>query len=62
MLGINDPFIWLGYLASILSALLCLVYGAYHWRGGDEEQMVKSSAKNGSDPGSIKLETELRLI
>ena len=45
MLGITDPFIWLGYLASILSALLCLVYGAYHWRGGDEEQMVKSSAK-----------------
>jgi hypothetical protein len=45
VLGIDDPYIWLGYLASILSALGCLVYGAYHWRGGDEEQTVKSSAK-----------------
>lgn len=45
MLGIDDPYIWLGYLASILSALGCLVYGAYYWKSGDEEQTVKSSAK-----------------
>ena len=45
MLGIDDPYIWLAYLASILSALGCMVYGAFHWRGGNEEQRVKSSAK-----------------
>jgi hypothetical protein len=45
MLGIDDPYIWLGYLASILSALGCLVYGAYYWREGDEAKTVKSSSK-----------------
>jgi hypothetical protein len=45
MLGIDDPYILLAYLASIFSALGCMVYGAYHWKGGDEEQKVKSSAK-----------------
>jgi hypothetical protein len=45
MLGINDPQIWLAYLASIFSALGCMVYGAFHWRSKDEDQPVKSSAK-----------------
>jgi 4-hydroxybenzoate polyprenyltransferase len=45
MFGIDDPFIWLAYLASILSALGCLIYGAYQWRGGDEEQTVKSTVQ-----------------
>jgi len=45
VLGIDDPQIWLGYLASILSALGCLIYGAYYWREGNEEKTVKSSTK-----------------
>jgi hypothetical protein len=44
MLGIDDPQIWLAYLASILSALGCMIYGAFHWRS-EEEQPVKSNAK-----------------
>ncbi len=45
MLGIDDPQIWLAYLASILSALGCMIYGAFHWRSEDEKKAVKSSAK-----------------
>jgi hypothetical protein len=45
MLGIDDPQIWLAYLASILSALGCMVYGALHWTGEDKEKAVKSNAQ-----------------
>jgi hypothetical protein len=45
VLGIDDPYILLAYLASIFSALGCMVYGAYYWRGGEEKQTVKSSSK-----------------
>lgn len=38
MLGIKDPWIIAAYLTCILSALLCIAYGAYNWnRGGDNE-------------------------
>lgn len=36
MLGIDDPYIWSAYLLSILSALLCVVYGAVNWNRGDD--------------------------
>jgi hypothetical protein len=45
-LGIADPQIWLAYLACIFSALACMVYGALHWKGGDEEQAVKNAQKS----------------
>jgi len=45
MLGIDDPQIWLAYLACILSALGCMVYGALNWREGEEEQVVKSGTQ-----------------
>lgn len=45
VLGIEDPQIWLAYIASILSALGCMVYGVLHWRSKDEDQPVKNSAK-----------------
>jgi hypothetical protein len=44
VLGIEDPQIWLAYIASILSALGCLIYGAFHWRS-EEKQPVKSGVK-----------------
>ncbi|WP_255336641.1 symporter small accessory protein [Methanosarcina sp. KYL-1] len=43
MLGIDDPQIWLAYVSCVLSALGCMVYGALNWKGGEEEQTVKSS-------------------
>lgn len=36
MLGIEDPYVLLAYLLCILSAILCVVYGAIHWNRGDE--------------------------
>lgn len=43
VLGIEDPQIWLAYIASILSALGCMIYGVLHWKS--EDQPAKSSAK-----------------
>lgn len=38
MLGIEDPWIWGVYLLSILSTLLCVIYGIINWnRGGELE-------------------------
>lgn len=47
MLGIEDPWIWGVYLLSILSTLLCVIYGIIYWnRGGEREaeEMVEEAA------------------
>lgn len=31
LLGIPDPQVWLAYLLSILSGLLCVIYGVWKW-------------------------------
>lgn len=36
MLGLTDPGVALAYGLCILSALLCIVYGAIHWNRGGE--------------------------
>jgi hypothetical protein len=36
MLGIEDPWVWSAYLLCLLSALLCVIYGAINWNRGDE--------------------------
>ena len=38
VLGINDPWIWSIYILIILSALLCVVYGAINWNKGDVDE------------------------
>jgi hypothetical protein len=39
MFGIEDPVIYIGYLLTILSLILCVVYGAMNWHnGGDPEE------------------------
>jgi hypothetical protein len=45
VLGIEDPQIWLAYLACVLSALGCMVYGVVNWREEKEEQATKNSAQ-----------------
>ena len=37
MLGLEDFWIWSAYLLCILSAILCLVYGAIMWNKGGEK-------------------------
>ena len=36
MLGIKDPWVFIAYFASILSAVLCIAYGMVTWNKGDE--------------------------
>lgn len=36
MFGIDDPAIYLGYLLTILSLILCIIYGALNWNNGGE--------------------------
>ena len=38
VLGINDPWIWSIYILIILSALLCVVYGAINWNKDDDDE------------------------
>lgn len=37
MLGIPDPWIWLAYILCLVSAFICLAYGAATWNSGGEE-------------------------
>jgi hypothetical protein len=36
MLGIEDKWVFLAYVLSILSALFCVIYGAMNWNRGDD--------------------------
>jgi heme exporter protein D len=36
MLGIDDPFVWLAYVLSLGSTLLCAVWGVINWNRGDD--------------------------
>jgi hypothetical protein len=36
LLGMQDPWVWLAYVLSILSALLCVVFGLLNWNKGEE--------------------------
>jgi len=37
MFGLSSFGIWSAYLLCILSALICVVYGAVNWNKGDED-------------------------
>jgi len=49
MFGIEDPVIFIGYLLTVLSLLLCIVYGAVNWNKGD-------------DPEGDELETDVHWV
>lgn len=36
MLGIPDPWVWLAYVLSVVSALACVGYSWRNWNRGDE--------------------------
>ena len=36
VLGIEDPWSWGVYILIILSALLCIIYGAVNWNKGED--------------------------
>ncbi len=37
VLGIDDPYIWGGYLIAIVLAIICAIYGFLNWNNGGEE-------------------------
>jgi hypothetical protein len=38
LLGIEDPYIWTGYLMAIGCAVVCVIYGLLKWNeDGDED-------------------------
>ena len=57
MLGLKDPVIFWAYILTILSAVLCVVYGMMNWNKGteneakemDEEQKWEKKDKEISD-------------
>ncbi len=49
MFGIEDPVIYIGYLLTVLSLLLCVIYGAINWNKGD-------------DPKESALETDVKWV
>jgi len=36
MFGIEDTYVWLGYLLCIASTVLCVIYGLITWNRGDK--------------------------
>lgn len=36
VLGIENPAVWLAYLLSVASAVLCVGYGIVNWNKGEE--------------------------
>ncbi len=36
LLGLQDKWVWLAYVLSIVSALLCIVHGLMNWNKGEE--------------------------
>lgn len=38
MLGFSDFWVFLGYMLTICSSLLCLIYGIMNWRKGVNEK------------------------
>jgi hypothetical protein len=41
MFGIEDPVIYIGYLLTVLSLILCIVYGAINWNNGEEPEKTE---------------------
>jgi hypothetical protein len=39
VLGVEDPWVWGGYLLAIISTTACVIYGWLYWnKGGEEEE------------------------
>ncbi len=40
MLGIDDPQIWIAYILCFISAIGCIIYGAFKWNEEDAQDEV----------------------
>lgn len=41
MFGIEDPQVWLAYLACVSGAVFCVLYGIVNWNKGDNPVHVE---------------------
>lgn len=56
MLGMADGWVAAGYVLSILSSVLCIVYGAIAWNKG-EERMAEADRRWIQEEDKIEKET-----
>lgn len=54
MLGLADLWVFLAYLASILSALVCLVYGFLNWNAESDEPVAPEEQRWEKDEQAIE--------
>ena len=43
VLGVEDPWVWGGYVLAIISTTACVIYGWLYWNKGDEEDEKEES-------------------
>ena len=59
MLGIPDIGIWGAYLLCLLSAVLCVVYGAVNWNRGMEDEARQIAEEKEWEAEEKKLDEDL---
>jgi hypothetical protein len=59
MLGIPDIGIWGAYLLCLLSAVLCVVYGAVNWNRGMEDEARQIDEEKKWEAEEKKLDEDL---
>jgi hypothetical protein len=59
MFGIHDPWIISAYLACILSAVICVVYGLINWNRGGEDEVGQMSEEARWEETEREVESKL---
>ena len=53
MFGIDDVWIWLAYLLTLLSTFLCIVYGVLNWNKDGDDRPTEDEAKWAAEEDKI---------
>jgi hypothetical protein len=59
MLGIPDFWIYSAYILCLLSTVLCVVYGAWNWNRGAEDESRQIDEEKKWEAGEEKVENNL---
>ncbi|MFH0879042.1 MAG: symporter small accessory protein [Lentisphaerota bacterium] len=57
-LGIQDPWVWLAYILSILSTVLCIGWGIVKWNKGEKKEEPEEEIRHWAEEED-KVEEEL---
>ncbi|HBA84805.1 MAG TPA: hypothetical protein DCZ95_11990 [Verrucomicrobia bacterium] len=58
LFGIQDPWVWLAYVLSILSAVLCVGWGIFNWNKDDSAKEPDEEVRHWAEEED-KVEEEL---